>query len=246
MRPWLWLGLAFVGMLALVVVFAPARLMFDRIDVPGLQIGSVRGSLWHGGVDDVRYREHALGSVRWRLQPLPLLRRTLVAKVEASGAWGEAGALLRRSGDDLVIEGLRGQIDARLLTGIFAAAEIIPMGWIEFHDGALAWQGHAVTRLAGSARWREAVLAGLAHANLGELHADLHWDAPNVGRLVLSDAGGPLALHGTIWLSLLGWRGDLTLAAREPVLASSLEWIGQAQADGSRHLLLQGGWIAPQ
>lgn len=248
MRRWRWLGLglALVGVLALLVASAPARLLLDRLHVPGLQVGAVNGSIWHGGLDEVRYRGQALGSVRWRLRPLPLLRLALVAKVEASGGWGEASALFSRRGDALNIEALRGQVDARLLTGLFASPEVIPMGRIEFSDGALAWQAHAVTRLAGSARWRDAALAGLARASLGELHADLLWDAPNVGRIVLGDAGGPLALRGTVWLSLLGWHGDLTLAARDPALVQGLAWIGQAQADGSRRLLLQGGWSTPQ
>jgi general secretion pathway protein N len=56
------------------------------------------------------------------------------------------------------------------------------------------------------------------------------------------DLGGPLQADGTFTASLGRYDAQVRLAARgdDPRVVEALQYVGQAQADGSRELIIEG------
>ncbi len=245
MRHWklLVFGLLLVAISA--VVLAPANLVLERVQarVPGLELGMVSGTLWNGGIGEVRYRERSLGAFSWRVRVGELLRLRAVADVEANGDWGVGQGVIWRSYDQLGIENLHAEFAAAPFAGLFATPELELLGAIKVVIASAQVRDGALNALTGEVEWRDAAVAGLAHANLGTLRAQLALDAPNAVSATIADAGGPLALDGGAWLSPLGYSADVRLSARDPAVRPALQWLGAPQAGGQRRLQVQGTWF---
>jgi len=226
------------------LAFAPAQMLVNAIQarVPDLYLSSVAGSIWRGGVGEVVYRGRALGGLRWRLYPWALFSLRLRADVEAHGDWGSAEGQIWRSFSALGVSGLRSELPAYYLAGVFAVPELRPLGHIRVDIHAAQLRDRMLVVLDGDAVWADAAVAGLASADLGTLRGRLTLDAPNAASLVLDDDGGPLDVDGQLWLSPLGYSGEVRMTARDPALLPVLEWMGKPKASGERELRLQGLW----
>lgn len=239
-----------LGLLALVVLavavlaFASAQMLVNAIQarVPDLYFSSVAGSAWRGGVGEVVYRGRSLGALRWQLYPSALFSLRLRADIEAHGDWGQAEGQVWRSFSAVGITRLSSELPAYYLAGVFAVPELRPLGSIRVDIHAAELRDHMLVVLDGDALWQDAAVAGLASADLGTLRAHLSLDAPNAASLTLDDDGGPLDLAGQLWLSPLGYSGNVSLTARDPQLLPALEWIGTPTASGMRELRMRGVW----
>lgn len=240
--------LGLLGLLLLAVValaFAPAQMLTNAIQtrVPDLYFSAVAGSLWRGGVGQVVYRGRSLGAMRWQLYPSAVFGLRLRADIEAHGDWGQAEGQVWRSFSAIGVTGLSSELPAYYLAGVFAVPELRPLGSIRVDIHAAELRDHMLVVLDGDAVWADAAVAGQANADFGTLRAHVGLDAPNSATLTLDDDGGPLDLAGQLWLSPLGYSGEVSLHARDPQLQPALAWIGKPAASGMRELRLQGTWF---
>lgn len=245
MRRWAWILAGLLLALVSVLVFAPASLVLGQLQsrIPGLDMSLVGGTLWNGGVGDVSYRGRSFGAVNWQVRARELLRLRLVADVQVNGDWGVGSAVLWRERSRLGVENLQADVAAAPFAGVIATPELELLGAISFHIASAEVQGGALTVLSGEAEWRDAAVAGIAHANLGTLRANLILDAPNAVSAAISDVGGALVVNGGAWLSPLGYSADLQLGARDPSVRPALQWLGEPIAAGQRRLQVQGTWF---
>ncbi len=159
-KSWLTLaGLLALLFLLMLVVSAPARLLYLFVPSEQLLLQGLSGTVWRGIASSVQVRlpqgYFHLGRVQWRLRPLSLL--TLSPRVEMESQWGNqslSGDLVLRGQRDLDIRELDLQFDAALLTefapvaldGVFSlqlAGLKLRDGLPESADGRLEWQGAA-------------------------------------------------------------------------------------------------------
>ena len=236
-----------VLLLALVLLagFFPAAWAWDLVQgrVSGVHVDSVHGSVWNGRADGVVYAGLPLGRVHWSLSRAALLGRPdLHLNVQGQLVHG-SGQFLRQ-GDALTGRHLNFTVDAGRVPVSVGSPGLRPRGELVFDIDRLEIRGNWPRRLIGEVVWHHAALDGSRGlVPLGELHAQLHEHAGAVLEAKLSDAGGPLALSGTVQASTLGWRVDADLRARngDPVLRRTLAQLGRPEADGTLHLKRQGG-----
>src|SRR3546814_9982489 len=136
----------------------------------------------------------------------------------SSELWGQAEGQVWRSFSGIGVTGLSSELPAYYLAGVFAVPELRPLGSIRVDIHAAELRDHMLVVLDGDAVWADAAVAGQANADFGTLRAHVGLDAPNSATLTLDDDGGPLDLAGQLWLSPLGFSGDVSLHARDPQL----------------------------
>jgi len=238
------LGLAILALVVLVALFPASwawRLVGEK-PAP-LQIGQIRGSVWHGRAEGVSYAGIELGTLRWRLSPAQLWGRTdLHLLLKGDLAHGKAD--ITRRGDTLTGRDVHLEVTVDTLPVTLGTPPMHPRGTlvidiarVELHDGwPRALMGHIV--------WQDAALADrFDTVPLGDLRADLSERDGSVLEAKLSDDGGPLALSGTVEASTLGWRVNAVLRARKdtPLMHRVIAQLGQPSSDGSLHLDMHGG-----
>ncbi|MEM1264211.1 MAG: type II secretion system protein N [Pseudomonadota bacterium] len=66
----------------IVVYRLPAHWISDRINVPGIEIDGVGGSIWNGTVSGISVNGERVAPLAWTLKPASLLRGKLAADIE--------------------------------------------------------------------------------------------------------------------------------------------------------------------
>lgn len=240
MKRVLWLLAGVFALTMALLVLLPASLLVAQLPASlSLQLDDVRGSIWQGSVSRVTWQAHDLGSLVWQVQPLGLLRGRIAADVVLSGEIN-AQTHLERSWGAWRLTDLSAELPAAWLDSVLASPGLHPQGVVLLIIDVAEVRGEQWTAMNGNAQWREASVAGAAVAALGDLRAE--FALADDGRVhgSVHDDDGPLALSGQFVADLHGYHAELRLSARDARIAPALHWLGQAQPDGSRLLLMQG------
>ena len=96
--------------LAGLVILFPARVAINAVEVPGVSIAGVSGSVWNGVAQDVNANGVYIRDVSWQLRPLALLIGRVDADVEANLAGGFVETRLSLGGGSLEVTDLRGSV----------------------------------------------------------------------------------------------------------------------------------------
>lgn len=243
MKRLLWL-LAGVFVLAVAVLaLLPASLAVSALSVVpaanALRLDDVRGSLWRGSVSRLFWAEHELGALAWQVHPLALLRGRVDAELVLTGAVN-ARTRLQRNWSSLRLHDLQAELPAAWLDPVLASPGLRPQGDLQLQIAQLEVRDQALSALSGELLWRHASLSGAAVAALGDLRAT--FEQAEDGRVhgQVHDDDGPLSIQGGFVLDSQHYRAELRLRARDARIEPAMRWLGQAQPDGSRLLLLQG------
>lgn len=235
---WLLAG-TFVFAAALLVVL-PASWLVSQVPASlPLQLGDVRGSVWRGSISRVHWQGRELGSLVWQVHPLGLLRGRVEADVLLTGEI-IVEARIERGWSVWRATGVKAVLPAAWLDPVIASPGLHPQGELQAQIDEAELREGRLTAMTGVLHWQDASVAGAAVAALGDLRAEfaLAQDGRVHGRI--HDDDGPLALSGDFVADLSGYQAQVRLLARDARLAPALRWLGQAQPDGSRLLLLQG------
>jgi len=246
-----WLLALLVLALALAVAvaaFAPASVAADylrRNSAGSLDYVESRGTVWNGAASGVTLNGEALGEVAWTLSPWAALRSRIDAQVRVEGPQGAGTGRVRRHRDSVWINAVAADLPASVLAPLLAHEGLVPQGRLALELDEFTLRGGLPQSASGRLRWTDARVAGVARAELGELHAE--FSSGGEGRLdgVLSDAGGPLGLEGRFHVSWLGYGVTMILTPRSPALADALSHVGQPDAGSSRLYAVEGRWLAP-
>ena len=229
----------------IVAVTCPAqfayRLVGDRLGA--VRLAGISGSLWQGHASSTQLFGAELGALDWQLQVAPFLHGAAVAHLSVSGGDIDASGEVERAFD--------GVIDARDVTlhapaRIAAPALDIPalqlVGVIEGTIAHVRLRDAWPEAASGSARWRNAAVAGAAQAQLGDIEASFASAADGSISGNVHDLGGPLQLSGTFKIAAGSYDADARLQSRDgnAQVNEALRYIGEMQADGSSHLLIHG------
>jgi len=242
-------GLAFALFLLLGL---PARVAIGWLAPAGVEAIDARGSLWRGSVAAAMAGPLRLGPTAWSLSAGSLLAGRLHAEVETQmGAGVGSGTLELGLGGALACEPCRYTGPAGALAGL------LPM-----LGGLDAQLDVDVTRFELRERWPRRLVATLglsdvplrlpglpADPGLPRIRLRFSVDADPVPadgaiEVMVHDAGGPLAVEGTLFLRPPGeYQLDARLRPQPDAparLAAVLEALGPREGDGSFSLGLAG------
>lgn len=215
-------------------------------DFAPLRLREVSGTVWQGRAEGARLLGRELGAVDWRLQPLPLLHGEVVARVSLAGPEITAAGIVTRRRDEAGVRDARLTVPARLAAPALAIPALDLLGTIDIDVARAVVHGTRVDAVQGSARWRDAAVAGAVQARIGDLLAAFASAGDGTISGDVKDAGGPLAVAGTFKADAARYRASVRLVPRgdDPQLAEALLYVGQPQADGSRLLEIEGRQLA--
>jgi general secretion pathway protein N len=248
-RLWPFAALAVIAYLVFALITLPASVIVNRVQLQGVTIAGVEGTIWNGNAQVVRIGATHLGSMSWKLHALPLLTLRGSADFKLSRTDGFAQGAITASGQ---------QVDFKDLTAALPIAalppQVAPGGWTGSVNAKLArlilengWPTSAigtvdVVDLTGPAR---------KPVNLGSYQlkfpAESQVKSPAADTLVgsINDIAGPIQIAGTIQLksSDRSYLLDGLVATKPNAPADftrTLEFLGPPDAQGRRQFSLSG------
>jgi hypothetical protein len=244
------IGILVLAAIAGVVAWTcPAELAYRfTADALGpVRLHDLAGSIWQGHAGASEVLGVSLGTIEWKLQAQPLLRGEIVAQVSVAGDGMTGGGIVDYGGGQTAIRETTLRMPARLAAPVLAIPMLELLGTIEIDIAHARLRDLWLDDAAGTVRWRDAAVAGAAQATLGDLQATFASTADGSIAGVVRDLGGPLELAGTFKANRNAYEAQARLAARgdNAQVSEALQFIGQAQADGSRNLEIRGRPLIP-
>jgi hypothetical protein len=208
-----------------------------------LALRDLSGTVWQGRATAVELFRQNLGGLEWRVQPAPLLHGEAIAQLTLTGDGVTATGLADRGADgqvwfrDVVVH-----MPARIAAPVLAIPALDLLGTIEIDVARARLSGLWLDQASGAAYWRDAAVAGAAQARLSDLQLTFASAAGGTVSGLVHDLGGPLEAEGTFTASLGRYDAQVRLAPRgaDPRVIEALQYVGQAQSDGSRQLVIEG------
>jgi hypothetical protein len=212
-----------------------------------VRLHDLAGSIWQGHAGAAEVLGVSLGTIEWKLRAQPLLRGQVVAQVTVAGDGMSGGGIVDYGGGETAIRETTLRMPARLAAPVLAIPMLELLGTIEIDIAHARLRDLWLDDAAGTVRWRDAAVAGAAQAKLGDLQATFASTADGSIAGVVRDLGGPLELAGTFKANRNAYEAQARLASRgdNANVSEALQFIGQAQADGSRNLEIRGRPLVP-
>jgi len=244
---WRTLLLGLLAFLVALIVVLPARW------VGGMLPASVRCAEWRGTAWNGRCRQltvsvpgkpaFTIETAGWTLHPLPLLRTRVAAEVVLTDSRGDVAGHVELARGGLV--SVR-DVSARVLFDPQLPIAM-PSGWrgrLEVEQFALVIQQNELHDLEG--RFSFFDLRDEAGRELGDYRVSFPPTTVAPFKGEISDAGGPLELHGTLQLTAnRRWEVAGTVAARagaDAAIAGNLGVLGAPDANGRYPLSATGSF----
>jgi hypothetical protein len=204
----------------------------------------VRGTVWEGHADGVSVFGRDLGELDWQIRKAPLIMRSVHADLRIRGADIVTSGLIERDFDGSVrAHDVRFRVPATLFSAALDVPALKLLGTVTgtFDEATLA-EG-LLTDASGSARWSDAGVSGTAEARFSDILAEFTSKPDgSIGGTVADDGAGNLEINGSFNIAASGYHAEAFLSSRndDAQVQEALRYIGEAQADGSSHLLITG------
>jgi len=241
--------LLLVAIAGVVAWTCPAELAyrFGADALVPVRMHDLTGSIWQGHAGAAEVLGMSLGTIDWKLQAQPLLRGEIVAHVTVAGDGMGGSGIVNYSGGQTAFDDATLRMPARLAAPVLAIPMLELLGTIEIDIAHARLHDQWLDDAAGTVRWHDAAVAGAAQAKLGDLRATFASTADGSIAGVVDDLGGPLELAGTFKANRNAYEAQARLASRgdNAQVSEALQFIGQAQADGSRNLEIRGRPLIP-
>lgn len=239
-------ALLLFGVALLWMLPAEVALRFAAPRLAPLQLEGVAGTVWNGRALSASVFGQPLGSLRWRLQPLPMLAGTMSGDVVLEGGQAVGSGRFSQKGETLRVHDARFRVPARLLQPVLDVPALALRGEVDVEIERALLRNGMPEELVGSALWRNAAVAGAAAAELGDIAVDFASQPDGSIAGSVHDRGGPLQVEGGFRIALTGYRAELALRARDgnPQVAEALAYLGQRHPDGSVRFIAEGSLLA--
>lgn len=245
----LWLGLlGLFSLLCFLLATLPARTALGYLagDVPGLHIGSARGTVWNARLGDVRYRQFQIPAMKVELAFWPLITGTVSARVEAELPDGFLRFSLQAgTGGTLEIRDLQAALPlariAPLLPGLPAG---VAQGELTLKLDRARFENRQPVAATGRAALVNLTSTWTGERPLGDYAAEI--STPEAGRILadITDLEGPVRLDAEATLTPDGnWQTEGSIAARDSsdeMLDQALRYLGPADATGAHSFRFSG------
>jgi len=222
----------------------PAELAYRYFGerIAPLKLHGISGSVWHGHAESAEVLGQNLGVLDWRLRPSSLFEGKALAHVVLGG--GDvigSGTLVQTADRQLLLHDVEVQMPARIAAPMIDIPALQLLGTIELRIAHARLRGYTIADAGGVAFWRNAGVTGAAQAQLGDLQFTFATATEGQVSGTVQDLGGPLLASGAFSATAMRYNAQIKLAARDNAqVAEALQFVGQAQPDGSRELLIEG------
>lgn len=244
---WLLVLIVLVAVVAVLVAWTmPAdvayRYMASRLGPVSL-VG-VRGTVWDGHADGVSVFGRDLGELDWKIDKAPLFLRSVHADLRIRGADIDTSGILRRDADgNIDASDIRFRVPASLFSPALDLPSLRLLGTVSGTFKDLSMVDGLIANASGDARWSDAGVSGSAEARFSDILAEFSSKPDgSVAGTVADDGNGNLAVDGSFTITATGFQAEAFLSARnnDSRVQESLRYIGEQQADGSSHLIING------
>lgn len=239
------LGLAVVGVgIAAWTLPADVAWRYLSPQLGPVTLVGIRGTVWEGHADGVSVFGRDLGEVDWRIDKLPMLMRNVRADVRIRGAdIDTSGVIERDASGRLTAHDIRFRVPASLFAPALDIPSLKLLGNVSGTFNQISLVDGLVSDASGEARWGDAGVSGSAEARFGDILAEFATKPDGrIGGTLADDGNGDLEVNGNFSIGATDFSAEAFLAARNgnPRITEALRYIGQAQPDGSSHLLITG------
>ena len=244
-KVWPLIALGLVAFLLFALVTLPAGIVLSFVHPPGVTLAGVSGTLWKGRAQAVRSGATHVGSLEWDLNVLSLFTGKLGADVKVTRSDGFAqGSVATGAGGLITVRGLTASLPLGALP-----SNLIRGGWtgtVNVKLAQLAVQNSWPVAATGTVEVMDLVGPANKPAALGSYKVAFPEGAATAEGLKgeLSDAGGPLAVNGTVAINKNRSYLVSGLIATRPGapsdIARTLEILGEPDAQGRRQFAIEG------
>lgn len=206
-----------------------------------LQAHAIQGSIWSGHLSGLAWQNYAIGDLSWTIKPLPLLLARLSVKAQLRDEDASLNGHISLFPDRrLQLRDLRALLPAARLMTYNRSLPVALDGTLNARIDEGHLQANETSALRGALVWNKAQIIFGSPLDLGDLRLELEPDDAGGTRGTLSDAGGPLEIHGSIHLDKQwNYRLQAQLRARpsaDPALAETLKLMGRPDGQGYHNL----------
>lgn len=208
-KKWLWL-LAVSALLvysATLVLNMPSAVVVRQLNLPGVALLGVQGSLYQGQIAQVIWRGQPLGKLHWQLKPWALLRGHIKEKVHVDGVLSGSFELYQ----SMLSNGVKNvnlTFSGKALSD-FTAMPVQMQGQFKMNILKLALSGNRCQRLNGHIHWLHPQLSTLfGRLNLSTIHVEMSC-SKGLYIAKVNHQGAKLVLQGKAQFSGSRWRVDL-------------------------------------
>ena len=209
-----------------------------------LRLSGISGTVWQGHAASAELFGQPLGTLDWQMESEPLLMRAdVVAKAHLVGNGVTADGVVRRSAEGKIsFSDTTVNLPAQMLAPAIDLPSLQLTGQVEIKVEQARLIGIWFDDARGTAHWRGAGVTGAAQATFGEIESTFASTSDGSIQGTVHDNGGPLSVAGTFKIIAGSYEAQAKLATRDgnPQVNEALQYIGQAQADGTSQLLIRG------
>jgi general secretion pathway protein N len=223
----------------------PADFAYQRVSnrFGPVRLNGVSGTIWHGHAATMEIFGQPIGTLDWDLQPAPILHGSAIAMLHVVGPGLVATSTVERAmGKSAVFSDATINVPARFLAAAIDIPALQLNGQVEIKIDKAHLSGIWFDDVQGQAHWRNASVTGAAQADFGEIESKFASTPDGAIAGTVHDTGGMLIADGTFRAVVGSYEAQARLAARDgnPQVTEALQYIGQAQSDGSVVLLIRG------
>ncbi|HMM66913.1 MAG TPA: type II secretion system protein N [Dokdonella sp.] len=244
---WLFVLVAVLAVVAGVVAWTMPADVAYRYLAPRLgpvSLVGVRGTVWDGHADGVSVFGRDLGELDWRVEKAPLFMRSVHADLRIRGADIDTSGLIERDSDGRIrAHDVRFRVPATLFSPALDVPSLKLLGTVTGTFREITLFNGLLADASGNARWTDAGVSGSAEARFSDIIAEFASKPDgSIGGTIADDGKGNLEVNGSFSIAATGFQAEAFLAARndDPRVQEALRYVGQPQADGSSHLLING------
>ena len=223
----------------LAIIFTlPAELFSKQVNNihPRLKVNGLKGSLWHGQIQQLTINHQSLNHITWDIQPLALLLGRLQLTLSYADAKNSIQfSLARGFGGTLQILGVEGQLEPAFLQSFTPYPVPAFHGSMIFEELDIVFEGKRPQQAQGKLEWRGAVVELGQKVALGTLLLSLE-DTDKGIEAVLTEQSGKLSGQATMLLTEDGRykiEARFTPSDKDRHLARHLSLLLVKGADGS-------------
>ena len=244
---WLFVLVAVLAVVAGVVAWTMPADVAYRYLAPRLgpvSLVGVRGTVWDGHADGVSVFGRDLGELDWRVEKAPLFMRSVHADLRIRGADIDTSGLIERDSEGRIrAHDVRFRVPATLFSPALDVPSLKLLGTVTGTFREITLFNGLLADASGNARWTDAGVSGSAEARFSDIIAEFASKPDgSIGGTIADDGKGNLEVNGSFSIAATGFQAEAFLAARndDPRVQEALRYVGQPQADGSSHLLING------
>jgi general secretion pathway protein N len=244
-KVWPLVALGIGTFLLLALITLPAGVVLSFVHPPGVTLAGVSGTIWKGRAQAVRSGNTHIGSVDWDLSVLQLFTGKVGADVKVTRSDGFAQASITAgAGGRITVRGLNASLPVGSLP-----PSIIRGGWtgtVNVKLAQLALENAWPVAALGTVEVMDLTGPANRPAALGSYKVAFPEGAATAEGLKgeLSDAGGPLAVNGTVQIkkdrSYLLTGLIATRPGAPADIARTLEILGEPDPQGRREFSIEG------